>query len=549
MFGQLLFVRLRSAENALRDGMLDEAYRLATAPDLREHRRAAAVLASLSEQFIERARSHFRADRFTEALMDLDRAEAGGILKEQIADLRSHVQTVMEAEHRRASTSRKRLEEARRRIEGGSLAAGRNILERASEGDQTADALRRAVDQRVSDTRIMLDQAQRLMAQGQLAAAAGRVKRARTLDPHNDAVSKAETELCRLVLDLARSALVDGRLSRCVNELGCLGNLGAALPAKRELSDALALAREAGGCLKSNQFADARRHVMSLSRLVPSAAWVQKVMKQLLELEELRTALTAGPLGEKLGGRTSSDVTFEQVGHTTAVRRADGPTEAPHLLGSPGDTVVLQRPVLVDGGRQERLLLLVDGGGSYLLLSGARASIGRAASDHQADVAIFSDLAERHAEIVRVDEDYFLLSARDVEVAGKPTRHQLLHDGVRIVLGRRGKLTFRLPSRRSTTAILDLSDTTKMSNDVRRVLLFHQHAMIGNGPEAHICCRHAGAPLVLFERAGSLWVRAKNDGHVDTEAQQLRLGKPMEIGGVSMVLETWRTAAPGRSRV
>ena len=46
MLSQLLFVRLKAAENALRDGRLDEAYRLASASDIREHRRGAAVLGS-----------------------------------------------------------------------------------------------------------------------------------------------------------------------------------------------------------------------------------------------------------------------------------------------------------------------------------------------------------------------------------------------------------------------------------------------------------------------------------------------------------------------
>ena len=47
MLSQLLFVRLKAAENALKQERLDEAYRLALAPDVREHRRGAAVLAAL----------------------------------------------------------------------------------------------------------------------------------------------------------------------------------------------------------------------------------------------------------------------------------------------------------------------------------------------------------------------------------------------------------------------------------------------------------------------------------------------------------------------
>ena len=53
MLSQLLFVRLRAAEKALRAGRLNEAYRLATAPDIREHRRGAAVLAKLAEKLLD----------------------------------------------------------------------------------------------------------------------------------------------------------------------------------------------------------------------------------------------------------------------------------------------------------------------------------------------------------------------------------------------------------------------------------------------------------------------------------------------------------------
>jgi hypothetical protein len=211
------------------------------------------------------------------------------------------------------------------------------------------------------------------------------------------------------------------------------------------------------------------------------------------------------------------------------------------------DTVAIPGRINVASAAPERLLMLVDGGGSYLILRGGQASVGRAASEHPADVPIFSDVAERHANVARVDDDYFLFGVKEVEVGGNKTKHQLLRDGDRIVLGKKAKFTFRLPSRKSSSAVLEMSDTTKMPNDVRRVVLFHQHATVGNGPTAHILCRHAGTPLVVFERNGQLWIRQQSDGHVDTGAKPLRLSEPVEIGGVSLVLEPWKTSAPRTS--
>ncbi len=542
MLSRLLFVRLKAAENALRDGRLDEAYRLATAPDIREHRRGAAVLAKLTERFLERASSHFRADRFTEAVMDLDKAEAGQVKKEEVAELREHVRTVMAEQQRREQSRANRNEAAKRRIEDGSLAAGRKMLERAAESDLGAQQLRKAAEDRAGDAANIVEQAERLIGQGQLAAAAQRIRRAQTVDAHNEAAARVETHLCNHVFDNARNAIRDARLSRAADELACLGKLGDALPAKREISDILVTAQEAARCVGSHQYAEALRHVMRLSRLAPDAKWLEDVAGQLRSIDDNFTALCAGPLGGRVNG---GGATPEIVGAAHArVGQAlePGGRRPPQSVE---DTVALPRGLRSAGSLPERLLLLVDGGGSYLLLRSPQASLGRVASNNQADVPIFGDLAERHANIARVDDDYFIFSSKAVEVAGRKTCHQLLRDGDRIVLGRKAKLTLRVPSRKSPTAVLDLSDTTKMPNDVRRVILFHQHATVGSGPSAHIRCQHAGTPMVLFERKGALWLRTKNDGHVDTDAVRLPIGEPIEIAGVSLVLEPWKVRTPG----
>ncbi|MGD2110146.1 MAG: hypothetical protein PVI86_12250 [Phycisphaerae bacterium] len=540
MLSQLLFVRLRAAENALRDGRLDEAYRLAMAPDIREHRRGAAVLAKLTERFIERARNHFHEDRFTEALMDLDRAESGGVKKEEIAKLRENINTVATEQRRQEQSRRDRLKAAKRRIEGGSLVAGREILEQASKRDRDAQQMRREVDDRMADVKNIVAQAEKLISQGQLAAAAERVRKAKSVDAHNEMVTRVITRLCELVFDNTRQAVREGRLARATDELECLGKLGTDLPAYGELTDMLAIAQEATRALNAHAYADARRHAMSLARLLPKASWVEAAIEHLRQLEEVNAALFSGPLGERVavGFRPNPD----RVRIAGDPRGQPNPSDPERGLD---DTVALPNRVRTHGPLMDKLILLVDGGGSYLIVRSPNASVGRVASGHPADIPIFSDVAERHANLNRVDDDYFLFSAKAVEVAGHKTKHHLLRDGDRIVLGRKAKFTFRLPSRKSPTAVLDLSDTTKMPNDVRRIVLFHKHATIGAGPNAHIRCQHAGTPLVLFERNGALWMRQRNNGHVDTEPIELPLGEPVELGGVSLVLGPWEMRSAG----
>ena len=532
MLSSLLIVRLKAAENALRDGRLDEAYRLATTPDIREHRRGAAVLAKLAKNYLDRARSHFRADRFTEAMMDLERARAGEVLQEEIAELAQNVRTVTEEQQRRQHSRHERLDAARRRIEGGSLVAGRKILEGAGESDHQAEALRRVAKDRADEASGVVAQVEQLMGEGRMSAAASRLRRAKSMDSHNPNVIRLETELCDRVLANARTALIEGKLSRAADELDCLGDIGSSLPSRRELLDVLQLAREAAQSLAASDFVQARRRTMSLGRLLPEAGWVGNVVDQLRSLDEVVTALAASPLGERVGQGRSGD---EAEPNKVERRSLD-------------DTVAIPARVRSGGALPQQVLLLVDGGGSYLILRGDQVSLGRVSSGHPADVPIFGDVAERHANINRVDEDYFLFSSKDVEVAGRKTKHHLLRDGDRIVLARKAKLTFRVPSRRSPTAVLDLSDTTKMPNDVRRVVLFNGHAMVGTGQSVHIRCQHAGPQLVLFERNGSFWIRQRNDGHVDPAAVELRLGEPIEMAGASLVLQPWEVRAPGGLR-
>ena len=140
MFEKLQFMRLRTAEKALGNGRLDEAYRLASAVDLKDQKRARAILASLTPLLLERAREHYRSDRFTEALMDLDRAAAGGTHKEEIQELRGYVRVVAAEQARQDASKFERIAAAEKRIERGSVAAARNMLQRAPGDDVAAQA-------------------------------------------------------------------------------------------------------------------------------------------------------------------------------------------------------------------------------------------------------------------------------------------------------------------------------------------------------------------------------------------------------------------------
>jgi tetratricopeptide (TPR) repeat protein len=556
MFSQILFVRLRAAEQALRAGRLEEAFRLATNPDIQAHRRGAAILTELTDKLIERARVHFRADRFSEAFVDLERAEAGAreavpARLGEIAELRQHVHTVSHEARRMADSRRRRLTAARERIDAGSLQAGQDLLASGPADDPDARRIQREVERRRQEAANSAEEARRLLDAGQLAPAVERIKRARGLDPRSETVMTLEASAGARILDEVRTALVDGRTLRALESLAMLGDLGQNTAARRELEQAMETIRAAGAALRHGNLDDARQHALRLQHLLPDAAWVRHSVAQLKQATELMAELTAGPLGsvpemnptpEQAARRVDLEETRRVEFRMPAVR--EGILAAASAASGPTPPWAI--PVAA-GGLTERLVMLVNGGGSFLLLRGDRITLGRAASDQPADIPIISDLAERHAEIARLDEDYFLLSSRDVTVAGQNTRHQLLRDGDRVVLGRQAKFTFRQPNRKSASAVLDLSDTTRMPGDVRRVVLLKGNATVGFGPSAHIMCNGAERTYVLFERAGTLWIRPQGTGPVQTEARPIELGRTIEIGSLSFVIEPWaRRTLPGR---
>ena len=534
MFGQLAFVRLKAAEKAIKEGRLDEAFRLAIAPDLRDHKRAEKVLAKTGKKLIERARQHFRADRFDEALADLDKAAVAGERLEEITELRDQIRIVAREVSRNEESRHRRMHAARKRIEEGSFRAGKRILEQASRHDAGAKKLKRDIDLREEHAADAFKQVRDLLKNKELPAAIERFRRAKELHPHAGEAAELETTLIEQVLQNVRRALCDGRLERAGGELRSLGDFGASRPGRQDMERILSIAQAAGADMQAGRYEEARVKIMRLQRLLPEAKWTKPAEKQFQQIDELVANLHAGPLG-------AASATAH-VGHlkpTLPVRKPVSRSLAetlplpPTARGSGAGNIALP------------LLVLVDGAGSYLLVRHERATIGRAASGKPADIPLVSDLHERHADIARMDGDYFLISSHQFEVGGRKLQQKLLADGDRVVFSRQARFTFRQPDRRSTSCVLDLADSVRMPHDVRRVVMFDGHATMGRSRSAHLGASSARRELILFERDGLLYIRPKPDGHEQTEATAVNIGQPIDIEGVSFVLQPWKVNPMG----
>lgn len=522
MFGKMQRVRLKSAEQAVRDGRLDDAYRLVSDAALAATPRGQRVLADLGNRFVERGREHYRSDRFTEALLDIGKAQQCGANGREVIELREQVIAVADEVARQSAERQDKINRARQRIGRGSIAGGRRILGQLDANDPAAEQLNQRLAEQQNQAQSLIKQAKSLLNQNQLERAAVRLAEAMQLNAHDPDALHLEQRLCDRVTHDARLAFESGALKRARRLVESLASLGADHTNRCELNEMFRLVDDAAAELGKGCYERALTRVNRLLRLTPNAEWVRQTAQDLAKVDAALLAISSGPLGENL---SQAGVVTEPVRPRPANRilRVEGPS---------ADSTPRQ------------LLVLIDGGGSFLLLSSGRVSIGRTAASSPADIPLFSDLSERHAELMRVEDDYFVTSPHDIEVAGRPTRQKLLRDGDRVVLSRRAKFTFCVPSRKSASARLDLSDSTKMPHDVRKVVLFDRIALIGRGSHCHLTVPSAGGSLVLYQRAGQLWLRPSGQGAAPVQTQPITLGESIEMEGIRIVVKQWEFAQP-----
>jgi tetratricopeptide (TPR) repeat protein len=534
MPGPSVSARLKAAEQAVAAGRLDEAHELLNATDLREHPRGAEVRGRLAEALLTRVRAHEEAGRYAEALQDLDRAAEAGARPEQVAALREWVRGVASREQNADRAHRRQVEAARDRIDAGSLMAGREILGDLDAADTQVQRLQREVEERERTAERLLTEARRLLEAGQFGPACRTLERARSENPRAAALLELEAQITRGALDQIRSATEAGRLDTAADLLGQLGDVGRNLPERSEWERTLAEVRSAIDAAGRADWEAAKRAVLRLKTRLPEAQWLSQAAEQLSQIDELVTAVLAGPLGVPLQpsegrGRTQDTVVLPRANAERAVR-----PPRDHVV--PERTHYIENAVAATGKWQ----LLVDGAGSFLVLCQDRVTIGRAGGgDAEADIALMADISGIHAEIARIEDDYFLFARKPLLVNGRTVSQRLLEDGDRIELSRHARLTFRLPSRRSASAVLELGGSQRLAGDVRRVVLFDRYATMGPGAGNHIVVPGAYGSAAVFERAGRLCVRPMGDhGPEQSSGQAVALvdGEPVEAAGIRMAI-------------
>jgi hypothetical protein len=299
----------------------------------------------------------------------------------------------------------------------------------------------------------------------------------------------------------------------------------------------LTLARVAVGELGREQFGELRRTVLRLQGL-RSAKWLEQLAPALQEIARQVDALWASPLGAM--AQASVDRTMEIPEGALLPDEPRPRDTSPRAVqpASPRGT----------GG----LLLLIDGGGSSLWLTGDRVRIGRAGSSSaRVEIPLPADVEAHHADIVRAGDDYFIVAQGGrVSVNHQSVARALLRDGDHVRLGGHAKFTFQKPSQRSGSAVLQLHHRCRLPHDVSAVVLFRDTALVGPQAGCHVRTREGTNQAVVFTQGDRWCVRAAPLGNrgVLGDVKQFRMNETLTVGDLRLTAAAYDDASPAAGR-
>jgi hypothetical protein len=532
MFSRSKSSQVKRIDEACTQGRLDDAYLMAQASKRGADSDLLDAMGRLADALMVRGQEHLLARRFADALADFGRAGDCGHPLEKVAQWRKRAHDA--AGHAQDQDRRKKaaVEEARNRLMAGDVAGAREARGGAPYHDTQVGEVSQAIHSQAERAGQARELAEKALKDGRVAEAVAQVQVAGRLEANAGGLADLQRRVVEAALVEARRAFEEGSLSRAEHDMRSLKEIGRGHGEVQELELALETARQAARLVARAEFSDALVLIDRLVGIEPKISWIGQAREHLQAVESKHRALLAGPLGWLASSGQPTVAPVREAAPTLAGGRQVNRIETPAVDSV--DALALGR----------RLLLRIDGVGSFLLVRGDRIGIGRAGPDATADIPLISDLSERAAEIIRAGEDYFVMASGGVELAGRPVEYALLQDGDRVRVGRRVKLDFRRPSSKSTTAVIDFGEGVRMANDCRRVILWDGPVVMGAGKECHIRLPGGAASAVLIERGGRMFVKSMASA---SQFVPLALGMSVELGELRLSVAAWSgTTATGR---
>jgi hypothetical protein len=525
MFSRWFYSTLKTAENLIHQGRIDDAFNRLRNLELKEDSRTNAVLDALARPLLARARLHAQAGSYHAALGDLDRLEAIKRTTPDAAHLRQNVLEEMRHRAERQAQRSETYEEAVRHIQAGRLESGRMAVERM-EDPKAREALREELDIRQRRSEQLLGQAQAALDSGDVVVAARCWKDAVQRHGRTQQSDEFARRLAPAYREAVNGWVRGGQVDRVASAAELARELRQIDPSLESIERLAWQLSQAARELDAVELAGLRESLLRIQAACGEVRWVKEALTSLTAMMEHQDQLLASPLALLAPGVEKAP----RIG-------------TPHAVRSAQNTEAVARPAIDLAAAElnaRPLLLLVDGTGSCVLVSREIVRIGRAGGGSLVDVPIPADVQSHHADIVRDGDDYFLVAHGPVRVNHRGVTRSLLRDGDRVILGSNGKFEFRKPSARSETAVLVLSDRCRLREDVSQVVMLRDTCLIGPQPSSHVRTREGESRVVLFSRGGRLFVRREGaDGRPGGRSEPVPLGQTLEFGDVRVTVKPY----------
>lgn len=509
-------MRFKRIQTALADGRLEEAFEVLSDPDLQTHRTGQKLLTQLSEAFIKRGQEHLIAQRLAQALDDCNRAQKLAGNTPAAADLRKRIGLAIEDARIQSRQKADQLARAKEQLENGMLSKGRQMLDGCEDGHARLLLKNAELDRAAADA--ALKRIRSAIENGDVKQAMELVRQWRLESSGHDQAPALLKEIASRGAQQIRRHLQDGRLAAAVNLLKCFNGQADRWETLYTLRQALQYCLSGARAVRTGQFAQAAVELQKALRLEPDAAWLREAVKEARQGAQACEALQTGPLGliDPLSGPETGEADFFPEALKQSGR---GKPLMSREIAEPSSD-----PKPVPG----RLLLQMDGIGSFLVFCGPRVTVGPISGSSPADLGLVVNPEAPIKAIERIEGDYFVSEPRGA------SSKRLLADGDRIEITPRCRMVFTLPNPASGTAMLKPGSARLPRSDIQGILLMDREILIGPARNCHIQSGQTSRTVTLFQRGGRLFAKSETGGQ-----EAIEIGKTVMIGPLRLVVTNY----------
>jgi len=465
----VLFLRMKQAETALKDGRLDEAYELLGESDVRDHRRGQELTGQLVQALLDRGKAHLENDRPEQAHADAAKAQQLGGNLQEVVQLQSAAAEAIINRQRQDRQRNQKLQQARQFIEDGRLSVGEEILTDTVVTGRHGEALKAQAAEQRARIGSYVKQAQGALDRGDLLGAIDVLTKTSATDRSHQDLALIWSNIRKSSNDSILGHIQSGRIDLAQTLLNRLVSVGDESLEIRNLEKILIKCRRACTYLSRSQPRQAVEILRQLKTLLPTAEWIDDALTQAEQAAVALEGLGAGPLGlmmpndSKTGGDESINQVAEAAAEVMGSQSGQGFRASlrnkpnlggPDIMGE-GFGVKGEKGMngMKGGGLPGKFVIQVDGVGSYLVVRNSFVTVGPVSSSQKPDIGVIAEPNLPVIGIERTEGDYFLRGTESMQVKGNTVKEKLLANGDRISLSPRCRMRFEISNAASSTAV------------------------------------------------------------------------------------------------